>query len=157
MGRRRLDPVANWWSKVVIGPGCWTWRAGRDKDGYGKLAIGAGGSAQVHTRAHRFAYETFIGPIPEGMVVCHRCDNPPCARPSHLFVGTPRDNNDDKIAKGREARPWGTPLTNSRKTHCKRGHPLEGANLYIYNGMRNCKACRRASVRASYYRKRAAA
>lgn len=79
--------------------GCWVWRNRKDHDGYG--------SVKVHgriRRAHRFSYETFVGPIPEGMVVCHRCDNPPCVRPDHLFVGTVADNNADRNAKCRQSR-----------------------------------------------------
>lgn len=155
MGRHLLNPVHNWWRKVHVTPDCWLWTAGLDKDGYGKFAIGLGGHAQIHTRAHRFAYEVFVGTIPDGYVVCHRCDNPPCVRPDHLFAGTSLDNNDDKVAKGRGASPWGTPLTNRRKTHCKRGHEFTPANTYVSKrGHRACVTCRRAHSLASYQRKK---
>lgn len=154
MGRRKLDPLVNWWSKVAIADdACWPWSAGRDADGYGKFAIGLGGKKQQHIRAHRFAYEQFIGPIPDGMVVCHRCDNPPCVRPDHLFLGTPLDNNNDKVSKGRHAVPWGTPLARSQQTECRHGHPYDEANTYIDpQGHRSCRTCRRVTSRRAYYR-----
>lgn len=77
---------------------CWPWRGGHDQDGYGKVW-----DADVHrsVSAHRVAWEQVNGQIPPGLVVCHRCDNPPCVNPSHLFLGTVQDNNTDKLAKGR--------------------------------------------------------
>ena len=80
--------------------GCWEWAAYRDRDGYGTFSI------QVGTfLAHRVSYMLFIGEIPDGMHVCHRCDNPPCVNPKHLFIGTRSDNMRDMAAKGRGARP----------------------------------------------------
>lgn len=153
MGRPRLDPIHNWESKVKKTETCWLWTAGLDKDGYGKFAIGLGGKAQIHTRAHRFAYEIFVGPIPVGMVVCHRCDNPPCARPEHLFLGTPKDNNDDKVTKGRHVRLWGTPLKRSRQTHCKNDHLFDEANTKVdKRGHRTCRTCARANSLRAYYK-----
>src|SRR4051794_23315069 len=153
MGRNRKNPIQNWWSKVAAGDECWLWTAGKDQDGYGKLAIGHGGRQQTHTRAHRFAYETFVGPIPDGYVVCHRCDNPPCCNPAHLFVGTPDENNDDKLAKGRGAKVWGLPLTRSQQTHCIHGHEFTDANTYIdRRGFRSCRTCRRDAAKRYYYK-----
>lgn len=155
MGRKRLDPIANWWSKVDAGDECWLWTASRDKDGYGKFAVGLGGKRQVHTRAHRFAYESFNGPIPDGMVVCHSCDNPPCCNPAHLFLGTPDDNNADKVVKDRHAKVWGTPLTRSRQTECINGHPFDDVNTYVDSrGYRSCRTCRREAARRAYYRRK---
>ena len=80
---------------------CWLWDGSRTEKGYGRFQVGG----RVE-RAHRFAYELASGPIPEGMLVLHKCDNPPCVRPSHLFVGTPSDNtNDMLLRKGRWRRP----------------------------------------------------
>jgi hypothetical protein len=78
---------------------CWPYSGGSTPGGYGIFSLG---SRSAGARgAHRVAYELTSGPIPEGRLVCHRCDNPPCCNPAHLFVGTYADNNRDAIAKGR--------------------------------------------------------
>lgn len=79
--------------------GCWEWTGAKRKKGYGSFQWGGKPWA-----AHRAAWTMFRGPIPEGLVVCHRCDNPPCINPDHLFIGTARDNVGDAIAKGRRPR-----------------------------------------------------
>lgn len=85
------------WSLVRRGEGCWEWQGKRDpKDGYGVFRWGG-----PYKRTHRIAYELAVGPIPPGMLVCHHCDNPPCCRPDHLFVGTISDNSLDMVRKGR--------------------------------------------------------
>ena len=153
MGRTRLDPIENWWSKVDAGDNCWFWTAGRDRDGYGRFAVGLGGKAQAHVRAHRFAYETFNGPIPDGLVVMHTCDNPPCVNPRHLELGTSQDNNDDKVQKGRHAPVWGDPLRRSQQVKCRNGHEFTTENTYIdARGHRSCRTCRREAARRAYYK-----
>lgn len=82
---------------------CSLWTAFRDKDGYGMASKGNGQTGV--RRANRRAWEVFRGPIPDGMLVLHRCDNPPCVNPDHLFLGTNSDNMKDAHAKGRHKTP----------------------------------------------------
>lgn len=81
---------------------CWEWTGFRIPDGYGQITIR---SRQRTYKAHRLAWEIAHGPIPEGLQVCHKCDNPPCCNPAHLFLGTARDNVMDRERKGRSFRP----------------------------------------------------
>lgn len=90
---------SNFWRHVdKRGPDeCWPWTGGRNAKGYGCFSIR--GKRSVATRA---SLEIATGkPVPDGMLACHTCDNPPCVNPAHLFVGTPRDNMQDQVAKGR--------------------------------------------------------
>lgn len=88
------------WSKVdIAGPSdCWVWLAGQNKDGYGKFSVGPA----RWDFAHRLAWLLEgSGWIPDGWCVCHKCDNPSCCNPRHLFPGTHRMNAVDKVRKGR--------------------------------------------------------
>lgn len=81
--------------KVKTG-GCWEWAKYRNAKGYG--SVWYKGSMRL---AHRVSYETFNGEIPDKLFVLHKCDNPSCINPGHLFLGTNQDNMDDKMEKGR--------------------------------------------------------
>ena len=132
---------------------CWLWTASTDDDGYGRFQYPTD-HGQSHIRAHRWTYRFFIGPLQDDMVIMHECDTPACVNPRHLRQDTARANNDDKIAKGRGARLWGTPLNRSRQTHCRRGHPFDEANTrYIGpKRYRRCKACETINARNYYHR-----
>lgn len=93
---------------------CWEWQAARKPSGYGFLRLN---SKSAPSYAHRVAYESVNGPVPSGLYVCHRCDNPPCCNPAHLFLGTSQDNHDDMVSKGRST--IGTRNARSRLTDAK--------------------------------------
>ena len=76
---------------------CWPWLLSRWKAGYGKITVRG-----KSRKAHRVAYTKSVGVIPDGLCICHHCDNPPCCNPKHLFAGTEQDNTDDKCRKGRQ-------------------------------------------------------
>src|SRR5581483_3046477 len=99
-------PLAErFWAKVLKTDGCWLWQgAPAGKGGYGQLRIN--GNEPKREQAHRISLRLAGIEIPVGMVVCHRCDNPPCVRPDHLFIGTYSDNMRDCYRKGRLTMPF---------------------------------------------------
>ena len=100
--------IDGFWSRVPVHEdGCWEWQGARDRKGYGKWGVPV-------RLAHRAMYEWAHGPIPEGSVVMHSCDNPACVRPSHLMVGSVADNQADMASKGRGY--WGA------RDRCTNGH-----------------------------------
>lgn len=97
-----MTALARFWPKVdKDGPEeCWNWAAAKMPRGYGVFRFPGHNSGL----AHRFAYQQFVGPIPEDLCVCHHCDNPSCVNPAHLFLGTQADNIRDMDEKGRRVR-----------------------------------------------------
>lgn len=96
MVARSVD--VRFWEKVSRSSKCWEWTASKDSCGYGLFRVS---HTENMRRAHRVAWTLENGEIPDGLHVLHRCDNPACVRPSHLFLGTHRDNMLDMHAKGR--------------------------------------------------------
>ena len=90
---------------TVSASGCWEWNGGHDSSGYGALGTATDGSK----KAHRVSYEHFKGDIPNGMLVCHSCDNRNCVNPEHLWLGSIANNNADRDAKKRQSRGSNSP------------------------------------------------
>jgi len=95
--------------QLDLATGCWEWNDCRDKAGYGRMTYNG-----FTDCVHRFAFQAHIGPIPADLIVCHKCDNPPCCNPAHLFLGTHLTNAQDKVAKRRHPK--------HSATTCARGH-----------------------------------
>ena len=112
---------------------CWLWTGGLNRAGYGRLSVGGRRGGPV--LAHRWAYESFVGPIPEGLVLDHLCRTPNCVNPYHLEPVTQQENT-------RRADLSGNGQHFREKTHCPQGHSYSGANLYTHRGHRHCRACR---------------
>lgn len=125
---------------IHFGPVCHEWMSAKNRKGYGQFKE----NGKLHI-ATRYAYAMANGPIPDGMQVCHRCDNPKCVRLDHLFLGTNSDNQKDAVAKGRHA--------STKKTHCTKGHQYTEENTLRENdGSRRCRTCNKTRC-AKYVRK----
>lgn len=118
MAKPKIPLADRFWAKVLKTESCWLWQAQTNNKGYGVFMYYSKtlrrASRQMY--AHRCAWTLTKGDIPEGLRVLHRCDNPPCCNPDHLFLGTQRDNMRDCAAKGRQrtVNPF------------QKGHPILG-------------------------------
>jgi hypothetical protein len=132
MNQTHVEVKDRFLAKVEIIPEhiCWEWSTNKNNKGYGMFYFN--GKKQL---AHRFSYELYLGEIPKNICVLHKCDNPGCVNPNHLFLGTRKDNAIDMSNKKRAYQ--------QDKTHCHCGHVLEFAGK-SKNGRprRRCKACR---------------
>lgn len=134
-----LDTQERFWSKVDKGGsgGCWEWVGSRSPTGYGRFYFNG-----VNERAHRVS-ALYAGHDISGRMVCHRCDNPGCVRPSHLFVGTHNDNMKDKVAKGRQSRNRGP---KNGRAHLTRKQVLEARRIYRSGECSQAELARRWGV-----------
>jgi hypothetical protein len=137
-----VDLPKRFWDRVnqdgplFRGVPCWLWTAGVDRDGYGRFYFEG-----KNLRAHKFAYESLVGSIPEGLHLDHLCRARSCVNPAHLEPVTRKEN----ILRGE-----GPTAVNARRTQCANGHPLDSANTYYRkDGQRNCRPCSTLSVAKS--------
>jgi hypothetical protein len=130
-GNTITPPIERFTPKVKVSEsGCWEWQGSLYPAGYGQFYLGN----YKAVYSHRWAYEYYIGPIPEGLVIDHLCRNRKCVNPAHLEAVTQKIN----INRG---------AGNTSKTHCPRGHAYSEENTYLFRGRRRCKACSRERCR----------
>lgn len=116
--------------------GCWLWLGAQNR-GYGRVWLTLEGHKRKPLQAHRIAYETERGPIPDGLHLDHLCRNSFCVNPYHLEAVS----NSENVRRGNPG------IRQLEKTHCPQGHPYDGANTYTWHGQRQCRVCLRATRR----------
>ena len=119
------NTLKRFWSKVHKTNNCWIWTGSKRNKGYGAFMWTGEDGEIIQGRAHRFSYEIMFGKIPKGLCVLHKCDNPACVNPNHLFLGTKADNNNDMRIKGRA-------VSGSHKTPVDLCHYKKGKDHHAY-------------------------
>lgn len=127
MGRNSTPAIQRFWPRVNKTDSCWLWTGAEDGRGYGRIRVEG-----VYRKVHRFAYEALVGPIPEGLVIDHDCNNRMCVNPNHLKPMTDYQN----VLR--------SPNYSANRTHCPHGHPYSATNTFERMGSRHCLTCRRA-------------
>lgn len=126
---RKEDPIIRFWRFVKKTETCWLWTGARTNFGHGvfknKIATG--------NLAHRFSYALHFESIPSKKMILHKCDNPDCVNPEHLYLGNHKDNMRDVALRKRH---W-----NTKKTACKNGHRFNPENIYMTKYGRRCREC----------------
>jgi hypothetical protein len=112
----RISTEERFWSKVMVRESeeCWPWIGNLNTHGYGHIKINGD-----NVIATRFIWKLLFGSMPDGMCVCHHCDNPKCVNPSHLFLGTHSDNKKDSVSKNRHHRPIGESNGSAKLSACQ--------------------------------------
>lgn len=138
--------------KVFKTESCWLWVGAVNSKGYGSFTFNG-----KRILAHRYSYILNKGEIPEGMFICHTCDNPACVNPEHLWIGSPLENMVDMFSKGRQG------YQNKKQTHCRKGHSFDEFGFIVYikktgrqsgQEWRTCKECKRLSNEARNIKRR---
>lgn len=118
--------IERFFTKFQQGDGCWEWKCGLTDKGYGQFWV-----KPQNILAHRVAYILEYGPIPEGMHVCHHCDNRKCVKPTHLFLGDNQANVTDKVTKGRQLTGENHPMAKLTLDEVKQIRAAEGSQRQI--------------------------
>lgn len=134
-GNRRLDLLEYLSNKILVGDDHWPWQGEIGAQGYAKAYIYRD-DRRVKAQAHRVVYELLVGPIPEGFVLDHVCEDTTCVRPAHMEPKTQREN----LMRSTKT----VNVINAAKTHCDNGHSFDEKNTYIdVWGHRACRSCKR--------------
>lgn len=136
--------IERWAAKVDFrgAGGCWVWTASLTANGYGYFAPDHGPAYKGTRIAHRFAFEHFIGPVRDGLVLDHLCRNRACVNPDHLDPVSQREN----LMRGDTI-----PAKRAAQTHCKHGHEFTADNIYRHptRGTRHCRACQKSKAKSA--------
>ena len=134
-----VHPAQRLWYGVKVNDetDCWEWTKSKNHQGYGIFGV-----CGRNVRVHRFAYELLVGDIGEGLLVCHRCDNTSCINPSHLFLGTHKDNAVDRKVKGRSGPSYRKRVTEETGMCISGRHQRTHENIiHTKQGWRICRKC----------------